>query len=261
MMDRLGRNYRYRTNCTLNIEGKHLDKKFDMLKPDITAYDKNSIIIVEFSCPYANVNSEGNTLDKVFADKAKKYTELAEVCSKVYKKKVHIYTIIVSSLGAVHEKSIGDIRKLLKIGPSEKRLMDTILRRLSLTSCIGSYFVFNKLAFKEYKVDCKDNTCEGDIQEGIDNDSIEQAEDEEVNDNMESTKEDITIGSCNEETEDEDIGISSDEEDASTSSIDTMSLHPEDGTVHTHEGTQLHTDNNDAYIFSDEDDIVSIENN
>ena len=253
MMDRLGRNYRYRTNCTLNIEGKRLDNKFDSLKPDITAYDKDKIIIVEFSCPYANINSEGYTLDNVRSSKEKKYIELAEECKKIYKKKVSIYTIIVSSLGAIHEKSINDIKSLLKIGPSEKKLTDTILRRLSLTACIGSYFIYNKLMFKEYKVDCKDNTAEGDIQEGINDDSMDDTREEIRDDTLEPTREEINIGTCSEDEEEE-----AREDNASTCSMAKEFLTTEEYSDSIDEGTQLHNDDNNAHINS-EDEVSIIE--
>ena len=45
--------------------------------------------------------------------------------------------------------------------------MNTILRRLSLTACIGSYFIYNKLKYCQYIVDTNDNTNEGETQDEV----------------------------------------------------------------------------------------------
>ena len=49
---RMVKNMRFKTNSTVNLEGKHLGDGFARLKPDIIAWDDKKIIIVEFSCPY-----------------------------------------------------------------------------------------------------------------------------------------------------------------------------------------------------------------
>ena len=167
MIERLGKNLNYRTNKTLNIDGKQVKESLRKLKPDIVTWDKNRIILVEFSCPYANVGRDGNTLDNVYNQKNQKYKELVEECKKVYKRKVSIYPIIVSSLGAIHKKSIEDIKKLLHIAPKETKLINTILRRLSLTACIGSYFIYNKLKFHEYIPDVKEISNEVEVRDDI----------------------------------------------------------------------------------------------
>ena len=167
MKKRCGQNMNYRTNSTLNIENKHVKESLRMLKPDIIAWDKEKILIVEFSCPYANVGEHGNKLNNVYREKHDKYKALADECERVYKRKTSTYTIIVSSLGAVQKQSIDDIRKLLKIDAHENRLMNTILRRLSLTACIGSYFIYNKLKYCQYIVDTNDNTNEGETQDEV----------------------------------------------------------------------------------------------
>ena len=62
---RLGEEMHRRTNITVNLDGKHIDEEYKDLKPDIVAWDKDKIILVEFSCPYANYGRNGSTLEKV----------------------------------------------------------------------------------------------------------------------------------------------------------------------------------------------------
>ena len=153
MKTRYNKNFRFKTNSTVNIEGQHLKEEFNRYKPDIIAWNEKKLHIVEFSCPYDNVSDRGDTLNRVYNEKANKYKSLIDECKKVYGKEVKLFTIIVSSLGVIHKKSIGEIRSLLAIADYEKKTMKAILRRISLSACIGSYFIFNNLKFKEYKVD------------------------------------------------------------------------------------------------------------
>lgn len=165
MKTRIGNNMHLLTNSTVNIEGKHIDEKFSSLKPDIISWNDKKLYIIEFSCPYDNVSSNGNTLNKTYETKVNKYKELVEECKRVYNKDTKYFVIIVSSLGAIHRKSIKALCKLLHISKNDTRTRDAILRRLSLASCIGSYFIFNKLKFKPIEVDTNNTNNDEETQE------------------------------------------------------------------------------------------------
>ena len=193
MKERLDKNMNHRTNITVNLEGKHLeDNNVKDLKPDIVSWDKNGIILVEFNCVYANTGRDGNKLDNAYENKTKKYDDLVKACKKLYKRKVTLYVIIVSSLGAIHKKSQQDIKNLLRIAPKETKLCSTIFRRLSLTACIGSYFIFNKLKFKEYIPDVKDTTNEVEIRDDIVNIEAVEQHQQQIHEQEEEDQEDST---------------------------------------------------------------------
>lgn len=179
MKSTLGNGYKYKTNSTIAIDDKHLPERFNAMKPDITAWDKNKLLIVEFSIPYANdFGRNGNTLDFTYNTKVNKYKDLAKEAKNTFKREVTLCTIIVSSLGAIHEESIKEIRDLLHI--TQKRKLEIILRRISMAACIGSYFIYNKLKFKEFKqkqinknsnsINSEDEENENDAQEQVTND-------------------------------------------------------------------------------------------
>ena len=214
MESRLGKEMHRRTNITVNLEGKHLDEEYKDLKPDIVAWDNDKIILVEFSCPYANVGRNGNTLEKVYKEKASKYQNLVKTCKETYKKKVSLYIVIVSSLGAVYSKSKQELRKLLRITPSENKLFNTILRRISLASCIASYFIYNKLKFNEYTKDNINKTNINEGEEGSDTTTGEENQQNNSSQNIDSDEEYIEIeeGSSIEHYEEEDTDDSSNNE-------------------------------------------------
>ena len=184
MKNRLGTNMRYRTNSTINIGDTRIDKKYATLKPDIIAWDEKDLIIVEFSCVYANVGKDGNKLKYVYDQKISKYAGLVKECKEKTGRKVKLYTIIVSSLGAVFKKSIDGIKELLRISKKDNKLLNTVLRRMSISACIGSYFIYNKLPFKEYKNEYEqeenDKTSEATVSED-DSTQNEGSEEEETN--------------------------------------------------------------------------------
>ena len=153
MQKRLNKGMHITTNKTVNVDGIRINEEFSSMKPDIVAWSKDKVIIVEFSVPYDNISRNGNKIDIVYNEKVKKYKGLVEACKKAYNREVKQYTIIVSSLGAINKNSINDIKKLLNITEYEKKTMKTILRRLSLAACVGSYFIFNNLKFKPFEVD------------------------------------------------------------------------------------------------------------
>ena len=255
MESRLGKEMHRRTNITVNIEGKHLDEEYSNFKPDIVAWDKDRIILVEFSCPYANVGRDGNTLEKTYKDKSKKYENLVKECKNVYKKKVSLYIIIVSSLGAVYNKSKEDIKKLLRITPKEKKLFNTILRRISLASCIASYFIYNKMKFNEYTKK-QIRSEEANNNEGTQNTPTKGNEQQNANEQSQDNEEeyiDIEEGSSTEQEEDEEDNGEDEEDEAETDEDDT-----EDGITNegknNNEGTTLHGEEEEDIDGSDNEE-------
>ena len=170
MKARLNKNTHFTTNKTLRIDGIRIDEEFANMKPDIVAWTKDKVMIVEFSVPYDNETEKGMKINTVYNEKVEKYKGLVEACKKTYNREVKQFTIIVSSLGAINKNSINDIKKLLNIAEYEKKTMKTILRRLSLAACIGSYFIFNNLKLKALEVDPEVSDIE---QETIEADSNE----------------------------------------------------------------------------------------
>ena len=232
MKNRLDKNLRYKTNCTVNIEGNHVSEDYSRLKPDILAWNNEEIIIAEFSCPYDNITNGDDKMKRVYEEKIEKYRELVAECRRVYNRKVSLYTIIVSSLGAIYKKSVSDLHKLLKIRKQEKRLMNVITRRISMAACIGSYFIFNRMKFKAFTVDVEDatNEEEGHEVEEITNTDINQisngkiGDDEEADDEQWSGDDSQVQKSDNTEQDDssDDDGCSIEEEEESDEGIITQ---------------------------------------
>ena len=111
-------------------------------------------------------------------------------------------------------------------------MLNTILRRLSLTACIGSYFIYNKLKYCQYKVDANDDTNEGEVQDEI------NAQEDQHN----ITFTDNGLNDIDDEDADEgNIGPDSKEEDEDDDVEETTEGHVADADqTKDHEGTTLH---------------------
>ena len=209
---RVSGNFRYKTNSTVNLEGKHIKEELGTLKPDIVVWNDKEIKLIEFSCPYANVGEKGNKLDNTFNEKVEKYSELVKECEEVYKRKVTLHVIIVSSLGVVQKDSIKHLRNLLQISNKEKKTLNTILRRLSLTACIGSFFIFNRLNFEEYHYNIETNS--NDSEDGGDNEDTNSAKTSESKTEKAIQEEEINDSNDEEESSGEDSSTEDEEEEA-----------------------------------------------
>jgi hypothetical protein len=66
--------------------------------------------IVEFSCPYGHISHRRNTLERVFKEKKRKYAELARELKRLRRDAVRVTAMIVSSMGAVYEKSLKKVQ-------------------------------------------------------------------------------------------------------------------------------------------------------
>ena len=135
----------------VNINGQQVAAPYNTLKPDIVAYDDHRIHIIEFSCPYDHLKEDGTeTMEKTYQDKVNKYKDLVVHCRQQFNMEADLSVIIVSSLGAVHSKSIKEIKKLLDLkGKSQKRKVNSLLKRMSIASCIGSFFIYYNMNFRE----------------------------------------------------------------------------------------------------------------
>jgi hypothetical protein len=70
-------------------------------------------VLIDISCPCGRVSYGANTLDKVSIDKKEKYSKLAQETNNNREMYVEIIPIIVSSLRAVHPRSLEALRNLL----------------------------------------------------------------------------------------------------------------------------------------------------
>jgi hypothetical protein len=59
--------------------------------------------IIEFSCPYGYISQGRNTLERVYEEKKRKYTELARNLKRLRKGQARVTAVIVSSMGAEAE--------------------------------------------------------------------------------------------------------------------------------------------------------------
>ena len=133
----------------VSINGTRVDAPYSSLKPDIVAWDNDNIHIIEFSCPYDMIKEDGSdTMTTTYNEKKEKYHDLVEHCREKFNMNVHLHIIIVSSLGAIHKKSINDIESLYSQSRKSK-IVKTVLRRMSTLACIGSYFIFYRIPFQE----------------------------------------------------------------------------------------------------------------
>ena len=131
------------------INGTRVDPPYSRFKPDVVAWDNNDIHIIEFSSPYDMLKEDGkDTMEETYDAKKEKYQDLVEHCREKFRKNVRSYIIIVSSLGAIHERSIKDIEDLYQETRKSKQIK-MVLRRMSALACIGSYFIFYKIPFEE----------------------------------------------------------------------------------------------------------------
>ena len=89
-----------------------------------------------------------DTMTTTYNEKKEKYHDLVEHCREKFNMNVHLHVIIVSSLGAIHKKSISDIESLYNQNRKSKKVK-TVLRRMSTLACIGSYFIFYRISFQE----------------------------------------------------------------------------------------------------------------
>jgi hypothetical protein len=99
--------------------------------------------ILEFSCPYGYVSHGRNTLERVYEEKRNKYMELARNLKKIRGGQVRVTAIIVSSLGAVYERSLKDLQMVL--GCTDKEI-GKLGRKMSEAAILGSMEIWRQNA-------------------------------------------------------------------------------------------------------------------
>jgi hypothetical protein len=100
----------------------------------------NVLEMLEFSCPYGYISHERNSMKKAYEGKIDKYTPLAEdIAARDIK--VKIRAIIVSSMGAVHPKSLQALQEVLKCNKTELRKLG---ERMSEEAIRGSMDIWRE---------------------------------------------------------------------------------------------------------------------
>ena len=134
-------------NSQVFIDGlPDLSEKVKNLKPDIwyasPEKDKLRVDIVEITCPYGMISELGNartsTLEHARAKKIEKYSELVEEIRSKWKAKVTLFTIVVSSLGAVPKETLKDLISLT----GDKKKATLIAKKCCLEALRHSWSIF-----------------------------------------------------------------------------------------------------------------------
>jgi hypothetical protein len=131
-------------NTPTPIDG--LDQEVASLRPDmifIQRVGEDQVVeIVEFTCPYGYMSRGRMTLERAYEQKRHKYEALARNIRRVTQKRVRITAVVVSSMGAVYEKSLDDLCRMLDI--TDKKERDRLGRRMSEEAILGSYEIWRK---------------------------------------------------------------------------------------------------------------------
>jgi hypothetical protein len=125
-------------NVALHDEG--LSEEVRRLRPDLnfvaSERGEQFTVLIDISCPFGRISYGENTLDKVSLDKRAKYRELATELRRIRGMKVIIIPVIVSSLGAVHGKTLELLDQLLKGNVRETKVLG---KKLSNAAIMGSF--------------------------------------------------------------------------------------------------------------------------
>ena len=199
----------FKINSSVMIDNVQLSEEYRRLKPDITLWNDNELYIVEISCPYGNMTkddegNEINSLDKVYKQKVEKYANLVNECREKFDRRTKLIIVIVSSLGAIHKRSIAGIKKLLRLKKNKKKgILNIALRRMSIVSCISSYFIYHGMEFRTIRSRNREDTEDTEGNEGVSGEEEEELDaDEEDADTEEEEEDDAGYGSNEEEVVD-----------------------------------------------------------
>ena len=96
-----------------------------------------------------------------------KYKDLVNEIKSRWNADVHIYTIVISSLGVIPKESFSDLKKLMK---SKNRTLKAT-KRISLAVLIGSYNIFYGKDLKLTLYFTSDNTGNNEVEDDVE-DSI-----------------------------------------------------------------------------------------
>jgi uncharacterized C2H2 Zn-finger protein len=116
------------------------------LRPDMTFIQRiredQVVEIIEFTCPYGYMSRGRMTLERAYEQKRHKYEALAREIRRVTQKRVRVTAVVVSSMGAVYEKSLDDLCRVLDI--TDKKAKMRLGRRMSEEAILGSYAIWRR---------------------------------------------------------------------------------------------------------------------
>ena len=115
-----GKDVTIRENSTITLDDRGLTGDEGNLKPDLWYIEGNKIVIVEFTIPFGqNTKRNGRgeeqemrTLEKARKDKEEKYKTLVNKCQEELGLNTEYYIIVISSLGAMPEETLEELRKI-----------------------------------------------------------------------------------------------------------------------------------------------------
>jgi hypothetical protein len=134
-------------NSTVRINGARLnDQHLQLLKPDLQFVINNKLHLVEITTPYGertqrNQRQGGRVSSLALArqQKVEKYTPLVNACAAQFGIQVELFTVVISSLGAIPPETRKDLQILLGLRKFEEA---KFLRSLCIDACRGSYLMF-----------------------------------------------------------------------------------------------------------------------
>ena len=116
-------------------QGERLrDQQLARLKPDLWFYDETGLKIVEVTVPYGSTTRlngrETDTLQARREEKIRKYTALVDAARAQFSVNVRLYVIVVSSLGAIPEATMRDLRHLVlaRANGTAKKMVSAAIR-------------------------------------------------------------------------------------------------------------------------------------
>jgi len=125
-----------RNELAIQVEGK-------TYRPDIFIECDNTCHIIEVTVPYdgmTNQNGRNITiLEERYTEKMNKYEDLRIKAERLFGKRCTLTAVVVSSLGALYQKSMESLQKILLLSRKDKNILE---RRISVAAIIGSFFVF-----------------------------------------------------------------------------------------------------------------------
>jgi len=131
-----------RENCTIKIGDRGLTGEEGNLKPDLWYIEDKKITIVEFTFPFGQNTrkrngieqedeEESRTVIRARREKSQKYERLIEKCKEELELDTEYYIIIISSLGAVPEKTLTDLKKIFGVKKYQKIAREMVRKVIS----------------------------------------------------------------------------------------------------------------------------------
>jgi hypothetical protein len=105
--------------------------------------EERIIEMIEFSCPYGYISRGRDTLKRVYEKKKRKCLRLAMNLKQHRRSEVRITAVIVSSMGAVYNQSLKNLRKVMGCTDQKIRKLG---RKMSEVVIIGSMEIWRQNA-------------------------------------------------------------------------------------------------------------------